>query len=254
MVALTAAAPATSDLAAMRACVEANAPRSSTVLQVALAVDDGAGETTETRFKLYWRRLPSGERRVLIRFSAPQDLARAAVLIEGVREARPRVHLFLPDLGKPQRITSREQLEGFLGRADLGVDEIGLLLDPAGGDDTRLIEAHRELDGRAYWVIETRSDQEDGERYARTLTFVDRELCIPLRAELYETEAGKPKLVSVDPARVTREARSWIPREMVFRDPRSGSVATLRVEAAEVDVPLAPSLLTVGALAGMSGG
>jgi hypothetical protein len=52
----------------------------------------------------------------------------------------------------------------------------------------------------------------------------------------------------VDPARVSREADSWIPRELIFRDPKDDVVRSLRIDGVEVDVPLAPSLLTLEAL------
>ncbi|MBW2374320.1 MAG: hypothetical protein JRF70_17495, partial [Deltaproteobacteria bacterium] len=57
----------------------------------------------------------------------------------------------------------------------------------------------------------------------------------------------------VDPDRVTREAESWIAREMVFLDGEgeNGARTTLRIDDVEVDIPLAPSLLTVQALPGV---
>lgn len=241
------------DLETVRACVEANAPKISTRLRLTLRVSDADGEQSESRFRLFWRRLEGGEQKALIRFAAPEDLANAAVLIEGVTEVRPRVHLYLPDLGKPQRVTSREQLEGFLGPADLGVDEIRFLLDPVGDERHQLLDAPGDVEGRPAWVLESTPEKESSSRYSRTLTFVDRELCIPLRAEMYQADVSEPRVLNIDPARVTREAEAWVPRELVFRDPGRGSVTTLSVDEVEVDVPIAPSLLTVPALAMASG-
>jgi hypothetical protein len=249
------AVPDEVDVAWVRDCHAANAPRTSSVLGIRLGVRNAAGEETESRFKLYWRRLPTGERRVMIRFSAPEALAGAGLLVEGVRQTRPRVHLYLPDLGKPKRVTSREQLEGFLGRADLGLDEIGQILDPLGSERLRLIDGDAALDERAVWILEARPEQDDPSRYARTVTFVDRELCVPLRAEFYDRAGRLTRLLRVDPARVTREASSWIAREMVFQDGETedGARTTLRIDDVEVDIPLAPSLLTVRALPGIGG-
>lgn len=241
------------DLETVKRCVEENAPRVSTRLQLTLRVQDAEGERSESRFRLFWRRLEGGEQKALIRFAAPEDLANAAVLVEGITEKRPRVHLYLPDLGKPQRVTSREQLEGFLGPADLGVEEIRFLLDPVGDERHRLLDAPGDVEGRPAWVLESMPDEDVKGRYARTLTFVDQELCIPLRAELYEADDREPRVLRIDPSRVSRQAEAWVPRELVFRDPGRGSVTTLSIDEAEVDVPIAPSLLTIRALAVASG-
>jgi hypothetical protein len=198
------AVPDAADVTGVRECYAANAPRSSSVLAIRLAVRNAAGEETESRFKLYWRRLPTGERR---------------------------------------------------GRADLGLDEIGQILDPLGSERLRLIDGDAALDERPVWVLEARPEQDDPSRYARTVTFVDRELCVPLRAEFYDREGRRTRLLRVDPARVTREASSWIAREMVFQngEGEGGARTTLRIDEVEVDVPLAPSLLTLRALPGVGG-
>jgi len=238
----------------VRACVERNTPRRSQVMTIALEYRDRAGEVSESRFKLYWRRLSTNERRVLMRFSAPEDLVGAAVLVKGVGRTRPHVYLYLPGVGKPRRVTSRQQLEGFLGRADLGIEEIGLLLDPVGADELQLIGDGADEGGRPTWILETRQDvsPDDTGRYARMRTLVDQEFCIPLGADFYDADDNATRQLRIDPVRVTREAESWIPRELVFTDATGENVTTLRIDEVEVDIPLAPSLLTVPAMAGVN--
>jgi len=241
-------AEAAESMEQVRECVRANAPRSAVVLEVSLQTRDAKGESAPTRLKLYWRRLPDGEQRVLIRFSAPEELEGSAMLLQGLGDARPRVHIYLPDLGKPQQVSSREQLTRFLGRADLGLEEIALLLDPVGDPKLRLLDGAKAVDGRPAWAFEWRAAEGEHPHYVRTVTFVDQRLCIPLRAELYEADADAPRVMRVDPAQVSREANSWIPHELIFRDPKDDVVRSLRIDGVEVDVPLAPSLLTVEAL------
>lgn len=232
----------------VRACVEQNAPRISSVQSLALTVRDREGDRSESRMKLYWRRLPGGERRVLLRLLAPADLLGAAVLVESLRRRRPVVHLYLPELGRPQRVKSRAQFESFLGRADLGIEEVRQLLDPIGREDLRILDGAAEAAGRAVWALEAREPDGDA-RYPRIVTFIDREYCVPLRTEFYDHEDRVRKLLRVDPARVERAARSWVPRHLVFVDLESGTETVLRIEEVEIDVPLAPSLLSVKALA-----
>jgi hypothetical protein len=82
--------------------------------------------------------------------------------------------------------------------------------------------------------------------------FIDKEYCIPLRAELYDSEGVAARVLEVDPAEVTHVAESWIPNRLVFRDLVRDRDPILRVENAEVDTPLSPSLLTVKSLPHLS--
>ena len=241
-----ATAEALGDLRTIRACVDANAPSSSSVLDIALQVRSAQGSVSESRMKLYWRRLPDGEQRVLFRFLAPEELFRTALLVRAREGKRPLVHLYLPDLGKARRVTSRSQIDGFLGRADLGLEEVRQLLSPLEGDDVRLVNGADQISGRAVWVVEE-PGAHDG-RYARIVTFLDREYCLPLRAEFYGEQGPALKLLRVEPEDVVREADWWVARRLVFEDSESGSQATLNVENVEIDIPLAPGLLTVRAL------
>lgn len=250
LVALVLSSGATrADEATVRACVDGNAPQLSSVQSLELAVRDENGEVSRSRMKLYWRRIPNGERRVLLRFSAPEDLKGAGVLVEMPVRGRPVVHLYLPEIGKTQRVTSLAKLEGFLGQADLGIEEMAQLLEPVASEEMRLIDGPGEIGGRSVWVVETLPEDDDA-RYSRIVTFVDREYCVPLRTEFYDQEGQVRKLLRVDPTRVIREAQSWVARHMVFRDLESGSESILEIEEVEIDVPLAPSLLTVKALPG----
>ena len=124
-----------------------------------------------------------------------------------------------------------------------------------GGDPTlRVLDAAWELEGRLTWLLEARGDAAEGVRYQRTLTFVDQQLCAPLRAEFYEDPEGEPRRMRVAPSRFTREAEAWIPRELVFEGRNGDPTRTLHIDEAEVDIPLAASLLTIRALADRTGG
>jgi hypothetical protein len=114
-------------------------------------------------------------------------------------------------------------------RADLGLEEIALLLDPVGDPNLRLLGGAPAVDGRPAWAFEWRAAEGEHPHYVRTITFVDQKLCVPLRAEFYEADTDAP-------------------RELIFRDPKDDIVRSLRIDGVEVDVPLAPSLLTLEAL------
>jgi hypothetical protein len=235
----------------VRSCVEANMPRMSTVQKLALVVEEDGEMVFESRLTLYWRRLDNDERRIVLRFREPEELARASLLVHRLRRGRPSVYIYLPDQGKPRAISSRGELEGFLGRANLGIDELELLLEPFSDKKIELLDEDSDLSGRPVWVVEERTNDDDV-RYARTLTFIDQEYCIPLRAEFYDQKDVVAKVLEIDPSSVTRIEESWVPKHLVFHDIARETDTILRVEDVEVDRPLAPSLLTVESLPKLS--
>lgn len=245
---LSAPWPAGADVEAVKGCVQANMPKRSTVQELSLSVLENGEESFRSRLTLYWRRLSDGERRILLRFREPEDLAQASLLVSARSSGRPRVHIYLPDQGKPRRVSSRGDLESFLGRANLGIEEMELLLDPLAGSGLVLLEDSADLEGRTVWVLEEREAGDDEGRFARRVTFVDHEYCIPLRAELYGEDDVIRKILDVDPASITRVVESWIPKHLVFRDLLNESDTVVRIEQAEVDTHLSPALLTVEAL------
>lgn len=246
--ALLAGPLAAADVDEVRRCVEDNAPARSAVMTLDITTQPARGRPTTSRLKLYWLRDGRGETRALLRFLLPDDLSGSAVLIEDLRNPRPRVHLYLPDLRRAQRITSREQLEGALGRTSLGLEEISVMLDPIAGQDLELVEPGlASEDGDAWTLEQRRSDGDEEGGVLRVRTLVERRRCLPVRVELIGG-AGVVRRLDVDTEHVRRFAESWIPLHIDAHDLETGSVTRIRVEHVEVDIPLAPGLLTVKAL------
>jgi hypothetical protein len=247
---LTSSSPSAADLEAMRSCVESNAPRTSSVQTLVMRVQDAEGLVSETRAKVYWRRFRDGHRRILVRMQAPAELAHAGVLVIAPPEGNPEVHLYLPEIGTPRRIYSPDQLQGILGQSGIQLEELERILDLARRPGLRLLAESSELAGRRVWVVEARSEGNGSSPSERLRGFVDREYCLPLRVEFYGQNGQPRKLLRADPAWVTREAESWVPQLVVVEDLVEGSQSTFRIDSIEVDIPIAPGLLTVKALPG----
>jgi hypothetical protein len=247
---MTGSSTSPADVEAIRGCAEANVPRTSSVQTVVLRTEDAEGLVSEMRARVYWRRFRDGHRRILVRMQAPDELARAGVLAILPREGKPEVHLYLPEIGEPRRIYSPDQLQDLLGKSGIQLEEIEPLLDLARRPGLRLVAESSVLGGRPVWVVEALSEGDGASPQERMLGFVDHEYCLPLLIEFYG-ENGRPrKLLRADPARVTRESETWVPRLLFVEDLTLGSRSTFRVDSIEVDMPIAPGLLTVKALPG----
>jgi hypothetical protein len=232
------------DLGAIRSCVESNAPRLSSVQRVVVQARDGLGRDSEIRAKLYWRRLPDGQQRLLVRMEAPDDLAGVALLVIGQSTGRPSVHLYLPELDETRRIYSSEDVQPVLG-GELPLEEMQRLVNLTDRATLRLLD-ESELDGHRVWVVEARPDAVSS--YERIVALVDQRYCLPIRLEFFGVEEQPLRRVRVDPGQVTRSAESWMPRSLVIEDLREGYQLVVKIVSLEVDIPLAPGLLTVKAL------
>jgi hypothetical protein len=235
---------ARAELDEIRACVEANAPRLSSVQKLEVQARDALGRISESRAKLYWRRLRSGHQRLLVRMEAPDDLAGVALLVIGRSAERPSVHLYLPELDETRRIYSSEEVRPVLG-GDVPIEEMQHLVNLADRSTLRLL-GESDLDGRRVWIVEARPAAAGS--YQRIVALVDQRTCLPLRLEFFAAEDRPRRRMRVDPDRVTRAAQSWMPREVVVENLEDGSLLSVKVVSLEVDIPLAPSLLSVKAL------
>ena len=236
--------PAQADLAAIRSCLESNAPRQSSVQQLVVQARDSLGRVSESRAKLYWRRLPDGHERLLVRMEAPEDLADVALLVIGRSAERPSVYLYLPELDETRRVFSSEEVRPVLG-GDLPLEEIRRLINLTDHTTLRLLDEF-ELAGHRVWAVEARPDALSS--YQRIVALVDQRYCLPLQLEFFGIEDRPLRRLRVDREQVTRAAESWMPRRVVVEDLREGAEPTVVTISLEVDIPLAPSLLTVKAL------
>jgi hypothetical protein len=101
---------------------------------------------------------------------------------------------------------------------------------------------------RPVYVIETRPAPDAGSEYSRIVSSLDKELCVVLRRDAYETgfENGeKPrKILSVDPKDVKREGAFGRATVATLEDQRDDSRTRLEVIDASVDAKLSDSFFT----------
>jgi hypothetical protein len=214
------------------------------VQRLVVQARDALGRISESRAKLYWRRLADGHQRLLLRMEAPDDLAGVALLVVGRPDERPSVHLYLPELDETRRVYSSEEVQPVLG-GELPLEEMRRLVNLTERTTLRLL-GESELEGHRVWVVEARPNGFSS--YERIVALVDQRYCLPMRLEFFGIEERPLRRMRVDSEQVTRAAESWMPRRLVIEDLREGSQLTVNIVSLEVDIPLAPSLLTVKAL------
>ena len=233
----------------VRTCVEAHGPRVSMVEEVTLTVADPEGEVFRSQFRLIFRQVDEQERRVLVRFSQPEDLAGAAMLIADTGNDRPTVDIYLPELQRTRRLLSEDDVAAFLGRSQLGVEELRLLVNPM-GDPQLEVKSEAEAGGRQAWLLEARAD---ASAPPHLRLWIDQERCIPIQVEVNDDLGKLRRWIEMDPTRVERQKDAFVARDVVIRTPEGGSETRIQIDELEIDVPIAAGLLTRKALAPVGG-
>ena len=217
------------------ACYRANHPETTAVQTVSMHVKDRIGAVTRSQATLYWKKYDDGRSRVMMRFKLPPDM-RGAGLLMVEKADRNDMFIYLPELRRTKRITSRMSSASMFG-TDFSYEEFerlqGMVEDSS---TTRLADA--EVGGRPTYVIEARPNKEEDSAYERIRSFIDKETCVSLKAEFYERGEQPRKILTADPAKVTRENGVWLAREQRMRDLRDETETLLVVEEVEVGKPI----------------
>ncbi len=242
------AAPAHGDAGVdeVLACLRRNAPRTALVQTVELVATDKAGQERSQTAKLFAKRAGDGTARLLLRIEDPPDLRGSAFLLVQKEKGKNDMFVYLPELKKVRRISTRN-LRGKLFGTDFSYEDVEqLFAQREGASLARLPDA--EHGGRAVFVLEAKPapDAEDG--YARVTSVVDRQTCVPLEISFFEQGDAPAKVIRVDPARITKEGEVHVPRLVEVRDLQKETGSRLVTHDVRVDPELADRMFSSSAL------
>jgi hypothetical protein len=229
-------------------CAIRNLPPSAharAVLEVRTA--DGAERDVDVD---YWSRTgEEGTRKIVISWrGAPDNAVSAYLFSDG--DAVGEAWLFSKSDGKARR------LEGGVGTARLFKSNVSLedfarfarVVFP--GQVRRLPDA--DVSGRKAYVIETKPAPDAGSAYSRIVTSIDREWCLILRREsfdsAYEKGAKPRKIYQVAPADVKQQdgfTNAWRARQ---DDAQDGSSTEMKIIDLELPAKVDESFFTPAAL------
>jgi hypothetical protein len=226
------------------ACVRKNAPKRALVHEIELVSVDRGGKEIARAAKLYAKRTEEGLGRVLLRVEEPEDLRGTTFLLVQKGDGT-QMYVYLPELGKVKRVTSR-QVRGKLLGSDFSYEEIERLFGTAVETGiARLPDV--EKDGRPAYAIEATAAGDSA--YVKVTTLVDRATCVPLEIAFFAKGGTAPvKVLSVDPAKITQEGGVHVPRLVRIRDVAKGTESRLVTRAVSIDPDLSDSMFLPAAL------
>jgi hypothetical protein len=231
-------------VAEVRECAERNLPKRSARQSLVLERFEEGALTRRLEATLLWKRGSDGLSRVRVTVDAPPaERGTAFLLIE--REGEDDMFSYLPALRRVRRITTRAVTGSFLG-TDLSYEDFQQLQGLA--DHARMSRLpDGSIGGRPVYVLESVAADGSASSYERVRSYVDRESCVLLRAEL--SGPGVEREIVVAWPDVERVGERWIPRLLTVRNRRKGSETRLSILATEWDVELADGLLSETGLA-----
>jgi outer membrane lipoprotein-sorting protein len=221
----------------IKSCMQSNLPKATSAQSIELRARDRSGYEQVLEADVYWKRYAEDQARVMMYFREPVDIRGARFLVV---EKQPQndMYIYMPSLFKVRRITSRNISNSIMG-TDFSYEDFeriqGILSD---------IKAEQfpddMLDGRAVYVLMSYPPETSG--YVKVATYIDKESCVPLRTELYESGHELRKQLSVDPADIRHQAGISYPGELVIKDLKQKTETRLIVRNVTIGIGLSDDL------------
>ena len=221
----------------IKSCIQRNLPETTSAQSIELRARDRSGYEQVLEADVYYKRYAEDQARVMMYFREPVDIRGARFLVV---EKQPQndMYIYMPSLFKVRRVTSRNISNSIMG-TDFSYEDFariqGMLSDIHADqfpDDT--------LAGRAVYVLMSYPDESSG--YVKVATYIDKESCIPLKTDLYESGHELRKQLSVDPATIRQQAGIYYPGELVVKDLKQKTETRLIVRNVSIGAALGDDL------------
>jgi hypothetical protein len=184
-----------------------------------------------------------GLSRMLVRFTAPDDVAGTAFLLREREGGADEQVLYLPALQRTRRITGSQRRGAFMGTdfsyADLEVRRADRSTCQRLDDE--------EVEGQPAYVIEVSPEtRSEDDPYAKAKMWIHQRTMVPLRVDLYGDDGEVEKRMQVH--RLERVSGRWMATETTMETLARGSRTLLRLDEVDPDARFPPETFTERAL------
>lgn len=220
--------------AEIEACVRENLPDETSIQTVSLESRDRVGATTSSRAKIYWQRGDDGLSRVMLRIYAPPDMRGAGLLLLE-KEADDDMFMYLPELARVRRVTSRMASTSMFG-TDFTYEQFERIQGLAENVESKRLD-DAEVGGRAVFVVETRPGDPKASGFESIRSYVEKATCLPIRVEYFEHDQMR-KVLEADLERIEVVSGTTLTRRLVMKDLRDETSTALVIEEIELGTPI----------------
>ncbi len=220
-------------------CLERNLPETTSAQVIELRTRDRSGFEQVLQSNVYLKRYADGHSRVLMSFEEPVDVRGARFLIIQ-QQPQNDMYIYMPGLFKVRKITSKKISGSVLG-TDFSYEDFerlyGILSDLKAEqypDDV--------LNGRPVHVLNFYPAATS--EYVKIANYIDKETCVPLKIDLFESGYQLRKTLTVNPGKIKQAGKIRVPGELLMRDLRDETETRLIVQNIQTGVILDDSLFT----------
>lgn len=231
-------------------CVLANLPPAghATAKLITRASANGPERTIE--FEYWSLQIDPGVRRVVIaQRGAPDDQVSAYLFSDG--EAIGEAWEYKKSAGKPTRAHAHGG-DAHLFGTNLTLEDFARTARVVFPGEVRLL-AEASVDGRPVYVVQTKPAPDAESEYARIVTSIEKEHCLPLRRESFDPKFEKGarprKVYSVEADDVKVSGKYAVAVRAQLDDAKDGSQTRLVVDKFDLPPQVDPSFFTPEALA-----
>ena len=223
--------------AEIEACMKQNLPASTSIQAIELRARDRSHFEQVMHANVFWKRQDDKNSGVMMHFSEPVDIRGARFLI---KQSQPgnEMYIYMPGLLKVRRVSSRKISSSVMG-TDFSYEDFERLHGVL--TDLKLAQSPDDIvSGRPVYVLTSYPEETSG--YVKIASYIDKESCVVLRTDLYETGNQLRKQLTVDPAAVKDVDGLRYPSELLMKDLRDKTETRLLVRRIKTGVALDDSL------------
>ena len=196
-----------------------------------------------TREFISLRQDRDSERRELIRFTSPADIAGTAFLtIEKNNSSKTEQHLYLPALERTRRIVASQ-----MGRSFVNTDFTYEDMQRHPVDDwTYKVNGEESISGHSCYILVSTPKPETNTQYSKRVSWIEKKHFIPLKTIFRDEKGRKAKIYTVNNFEVIDGIATET--DVVMKDLLSGHKTRIETLEIEYNSGLRDSLFTTRAL------
>lgn len=211
-------------------CLASNMPEQAAMGPVTVTQRTATGATTRYQWYVYWR-VRNDQRAVVIRVTAPMDVAGTAYLVQQTEHGRV-VYLKTPAIDGVRRLETGSGDSHTLFGTDVAVDDLlGVARILSEGSLSYMGEAN--LQGRAVYKMVALPPPDAQTPYSRITAYIGQDPCVIWRME-FSRGGQVQKVYTAEPASLRQTPSGiWYAAEWTVRDVDDNT--TTRIQIADLD-------------------
>ena len=212
-------------VADITACMRANIVERGSLREIELRSVDREGNSQKLRMKLFWKPAKHGAAaRTMLRVVEPADYAGASFLAISKPE-EDEVYLYMPSLGRVQRVTG-DQNRSLFG-TDFSYADVEQIQTLAESAETRRLADEKVFDRTAF-VLDVATDIRTS-GYTRIKSYVDQDTCTLLKSEFFVDSDEPKKVLEADISTLMEIEPWWLMLGYTLENRRTGTSTELRL-------------------------